>query len=106
MRLLLAFLIISLGCLSHAAEEKEGPIRLATAQSGEYAVDWAAPDGPLRVVSNSDGAVIAELKIPESEQSSGDHSTPTRLPFLHPATTRALVWMVDNNPPPPGSSGR
>ena len=106
MRLLLALLIISLECLSHAAEEKEGPIRLATAPSGEYAVDWAAPDGPLRVVSNSDGAVIAELKIPESEQSSGDHSMATPLPFISPDSNWVFVMNVDNDAPPPESFSR
>jgi uncharacterized protein YecT (DUF1311 family) len=106
MRLLLALLIISLGCLSHAAEEKEGPIRLATAPSSEYAVDWTAPDGPLRVVSNSDGAVIAELKIPESEQSSGDHSIATPLPFISPDSNWVFVMNVDNDAPPPESFSR
>src|SRR5436309_15616080 len=101
MRLLLALLIISLGCLSHAAEEKEGPIRLATATSGEYAVDWTAPDGPLRVVSNPDGAVIAELKMPESERRSGDHSIPTLLAFISPDSNWVMALIVDTDARPP-----
>src|SRR5438876_5801292 len=106
MILLLALLIISLACLSHAAEEKEGPIRLATAPSGEYAVDWTAPDGPLRVVSKSDGAVIAELKMPESEQSSGDHSIATPLPFISPDGNWIFVMKEDSDAPPPESFSR
>ena len=91
MRLLLALLIISLECLSHAAEEKEGPIRLATAPSGEYAVDWTAPDGPPRVVSKSDGAVIAELKF--QSRSKAPVTIPWRLRFLlsHPTATGCLL---------------
>jgi uncharacterized protein YecT (DUF1311 family) len=91
MRVRIVLLSLALAATSQSADEKQSKLRLATAPSEEYALEWTQPRGPLRVVSAKDSSVATELDVASFFKTSAEKTTSTPLPFISPDSSWVFV---------------
>jgi uncharacterized protein YecT (DUF1311 family) len=103
-RILVLAFAASLAALSSA--EDQATIRLATAPSGEYALDWLKPAAVLRGVALKNPSQTTNLDLPPLARPSGqaprEESMP--LPFISPDSNWVFVPSRDQQEEYPGFS--
>jgi uncharacterized protein YecT (DUF1311 family) len=96
-RLIATIAVVSGVIAAQMSAADEAVVTLATAPNNEYALEWATPSGPLRIVASKTPGTKAELDVSQLGRRFGAETNAMPLPFISPDSN----WVFIGTPADP-----